>query len=110
MNRFPITLRFSVGTSVQKEKMITDLSKQVQDGFDKLIQYFICDLEAGNNKIDIQYYYDSNGRIVLDLIVSTDMNYEQLFERIDDISYWKYPSVVSSCTNTNYYLVDLEYI
>jgi hypothetical protein len=110
MNTFPITLRFAVGTSVQKEKMITDLSKQVQDGFDQLIQSFIHELETENNKIDIQCHYDSHGRIVLDLLVSTDMNYQQLFDQLDDISYWKYPSVVSNATNTNYYLVDMEYV
>ena len=110
MNRFPITLRFAVGTSVQKEKMITDLSKQVQDGFDQLIKSFISEIESEKNKIDIKCYYDPNGRILLDLIVSTDMNYQQLFDKLDDINYWNYPSVVSAATNTHYYLVDLDYI
>lgn len=110
MNQYPLTLQFSVGTSVNNHLMITDLSKQVQTGFIILLQYFFNTLKTKQRLVDLQNIHIVNGRIHIDLNISKKNNYTHLIDNIDKIEYWNFPHVVCSKSNTNYSLVDMTYI
>ena len=112
-----IRLRFAVGTSVQDEKKITDLPKQVQTGITFQISYFVNDLESLAKCDDDKYIlknksigYDANGRIRLELIIASSIEYNDLLESIDIIKYWEYPGVISETSNKTYHLIDMEYV
>lgn len=110
MNQYPLTLQFSVGTSVNSHQMITDLSKNVQNGFFLLIEYFIVQLHSKLFQVSFKNIYTVNGKIEIKLSILTNNKYTELIEQVDEINYWKYPKIVCDDSNKNYSIVDMKFV
>jgi hypothetical protein len=110
MNHYPLTLQFSVGTSVNSHQMITDLSKNVQRGFFLLVQYFINQLHSELFKVVLKNLSFVNGKIQLDLSISTKNNYPYLVDKVDTVEYWNFPHVICSISDQKYSIVDMKFI
>ena len=66
MNQYPLRLQFSVGTSVNSHQMITDLSKNVQNRFFLLIEYFILQMQSNLFQVSFKNIYTVNGKIEIE--------------------------------------------
>ena len=110
MNKYPLRLQFSVGTSVNSHQMITDLSENVQDRFFLLIEYFIVQLHSKLFQVSFKNIYTVNGKIETKLSILTNNKYTELIEEVDEIKYWSYPKIVCDDSNKNYSIVDMKFV
>ncbi len=110
MNQYPLTIQFSVGTSVNSHQMITDLSKNVQRGIFLLVQYFINQLHSEQFRVLLKNLSIVNGKIETNLLISTKYKYSYLVDTVDTVEFWNFPQVICSHSNQKYSIVDMKFI